>query len=84
MIAAERISLRRVSPTLGFADVRLAAVHLRGLRVEQTPSGRITVKPPEQRDSQGRAWPLYALQPGTREQVEAELCAMWARSGGGR
>ena len=76
----ERVSLRRVTPTLGFADVRLAQVNLRSMRVEVQADGRLTVTPPEQKGKDGRSWPLYALQPGTREAVEREIAAVWERS----
>ncbi len=76
----ERISLRRASPTLGFADVRLSEVNLRSMRVERRPDGRLTITPPQQQDRNGRSWPLYALQPGTREAVEREISLAWERS----
>ncbi len=76
----ERVSLRRVSPGLGFVDVRLPAVHLCSLRVEQQRDGTLAITPPTQADRNGRPWPLYALQPGTREAVEAAVRDVWARS----
>ena len=75
----ERIVLRRVSRTLGFCDVRLASVNLRSLRVEDGPSG-IKITPPTTQDRDGRDWPVYSLQPGAREAVEAEIRRAWARS----
>ena len=77
----ERIDLRRLSPTYGFADVRLEAVHLRGLKIEQAADGRVSIRVPEQTDSAGRARPLYSLQPGWREAVEAEVLRMWQHAG---
>ncbi|MBV8093129.1 MAG: hypothetical protein JO110_07820 [Acetobacteraceae bacterium] len=82
MTALERITLRRVSPTFGFADVRLPGVNLCGLRVERRRDGPLIIRPPEQIDREGRSWPTYSLQPGTREAVEAAIKDLWARSGG--
>ncbi len=77
----ERIRLRRVSPTLAFAEVRLPGVNLHGLRVEQRPGGSLTIQAPERQDSAGRTWPVYALQPSTREAVLAEVERLWDVSG---
>ena len=76
----ERIVLKRVSPDLAFADVRLPGVNLTGLRVENGLSG-LRITPPTRADRQGREWPIYALQPGTREAVEASIREAWSRSG---
>lgn len=78
--AVERVRLHRVSPTLGFAEVRLPWVNLHNMRVEERPDGRLTIKPPERQDGQGRCWPVYALQPGCRASIEAEIAVLWARS----
>ena len=80
----ERVTLRRTSASFAFADVRLPGVNLHGLRVEATESGRLSIRPPEQRDRHGRCWPIYVLQPGTLEAVEARVAALWAQSGGMR
>lgn len=80
MDLVQRISLRRVSATLAFADVRLPSVHLLGLRVEQRDGGSLVVTPPEREGSDGRRWPHYALQPGAREAVEAAIGQIWAAS----
>ena len=74
----ERVTLRRVTPTLGFASVRLTGVNLMGLRVEER-DGRLIVQPPETADAKGGRWPVYALQPETREAVEAALAIQWSR-----
>ena len=78
--AIERVRLHRVSPTLGFAEVRLPSVNLHGLRIEEGSDGRLTIKPPERQDARGRTWPVYALQPETREAIEREVACLWARS----
>lgn len=80
----ERISFRRVAPGLGFADVRLPDVNLRDLKVERTGNGALRITPPARTDDLGRKWPCYALQPGTREAVEAEIATLWAQSDGRR
>jgi hypothetical protein len=77
---AEFIRLRRVSPTLGFASVRLPGVLLNDLRVEQHETGALTIQPPQRKDRHGRLWQHYTLQPGTREAVEREIGALWAAS----
>lgn len=74
----ERVTLHRVTPTLGFATVRIAGVNLMGLRVEQR-DGRLIVQTPETSDRKGGRWPVYALQPGLREAVEAELAIQWGK-----
>ena len=75
----ERVTLRRVTPQLGFAAVRLAGVNLTGLRVEER-DGHLLLTAPETVDGQGRRWPVYALQPGAREAVEAAVAVQWCRS----
>jgi hypothetical protein len=75
---AEFIRLRRVSPTLGFATVRLPGALLIDLRVEQQETGALTIQPPQRKDRHGRLWQHYA--PGTREAVECEIGALWAAS----
>lgn len=79
-VAVERVRLRRVSATFGFADVRLPGVHLCDLRVERGRDGSLTLKAPERLDAKGRAWPAYALQPDCRASIEAAISALWARS----
>ena len=76
----ERVRLRRISQTFGFADVRLAAVNLHDLRIEEGQDGRLTIKPPERLDAQGRRWPAYSIQPECRACIEAEIRILWARS----
>jgi hypothetical protein len=76
----ERIALRRVSRSLAFADVRLAPVHPRSLRIEESPDGTLKVTPPDRIDHQGRRWPAYVLQPGAREAIEREIAVIWAAS----
>lgn len=77
-VTAERIRLHRTSPTRGYCDVRLAAVNLCGLKVEELPNGTLSIKPPETTDAQGRCWPVFSIQPLYREAIEAEIAAMWA------
>jgi hypothetical protein len=69
----QRVSLRRLSRVLGFADVRLPGVNLSGIRIEEQPSGRLMIRPPEL--AGGR--PAFALQPGAREAIETEIPALW-------
>jgi hypothetical protein len=76
----ERVTLRRINPTFGIADVRLAAVHLRGMRVRERSDGSLEITAPVETGRDGRTWPTYYLQPGARESVEAEIAAIWARS----
>jgi len=82
--AVERVSLNRVSRLYGFADVRLAGVHLRGLRVEECAGGRLSVSPPLIPYGRGRTIPAFALQPGAREAIEGAIAAKWAQSGAAR
>ena len=80
LAVVERVRFRRISPTLGFADVRLHAVNLHNLRIEQNPDGRLTIRAPEQQDKHGRRWPAYSLQPECQASIEAEIGVLWARS----
>ncbi len=80
LIELERVTLRRVSPTLAFASVRLREVHLKNLRVHVGPNGALTVTPPESRDNLGRTWPHYDLQPEPKAAVEVELTRLWDRA----
>ena len=75
----ERVFLRRLSPTFGFAEVRLPGVNLTGLRIDAGAAG-IRITAPTRQDDQGRMWPVYALQPGVHEEVEAEIRRVWART----
>ncbi len=75
----ERVTLHKVTPSLGFATVRLPQVCLKNLRVQVGPDGVLTVKPPENKDAQGRTWAHYDLQPACRALVEAEIARLWAR-----
>lgn len=79
-MGVEYVRLRPISPTLAFADVRLRAVNLHNLRIEQGPDGCLTIKAPEQQDKQGRRWPAYTLQPACRVAIEAEVAVLWACS----
>ena len=79
-ITVERVQLRRISRTLGFASVRLPGVSLNNLKVEEGTNGRLSIKPPSHLDGQGRTWPAYALQPECRASIEAEISVLWARS----
>jgi len=80
VVVLERITLRRVSPTLGYASIRLPHVNLSGLKVEATPGGHLTITPPGRLDSMGRFWPNYSLQPECAAAVKAEIATLWARS----
>lgn len=77
--APERIVLRRVTPTFGFADVRFPAVNLLGLRVEATPAG-LGVSEPVTTDKDGRTWPAFHLQPHYREALAREIAVLWGRT----
>ena len=77
--SVERVTLHRVTRDLGFAVVRIAGMNLMGLRVEERDS-RLTLTPPETVDGQERRWPVYALQPGLHEVVEAAVAVQWGRS----
>lgn len=78
--AVERVRLHRISPTLGFAEVRLPWVNLTGLKIEERPDGRLMITPPTRQDGRGRVWNVYSLQPGAREAIEREVACLWARS----
>ena len=75
----EPIRLHRVSPTFAFADVR-SGVHLRSIGVGQQPSGALRITPPSTTGRDGRLWPCFALQPGTREAVDAAIAQVWEAS----
>lgn len=79
LFLVERVTLHKVSPNLGFATVRLPQVCLKNLRVEAAPNGAITVKSPTYKDSQGRTWAHYDLQPDCRALVQHEVARLWAR-----
>jgi hypothetical protein len=79
-VAIDRVQLRRISATLGYADVRLDAVHLCGIKVERRPDGHLSIRPPEHVDRLGRTWPAFALQPGAREAVEEAISRLWDRA----
>ena len=76
----ERVTLRRVSPKFGYAEIRLPWVNLTGLKVEQSADGRLTFTPPSRQDAQGRTWPSYSLQPEARAEIEAEIAVLWAKA----
>lgn len=75
----ERVYVRRISPTLGMADVRLPAVNLCGLRIEELDSGELRITPPSITGRNGREYPCFALQPGAREEIESAIAALWRR-----
>lgn len=75
----ERMTLLRVTRQLGFTTVRLAAVDLMGLCVEER-EGSLIPQVPETVDRQGRRWPVYALQPSACEAVEAAVAVQWVQS----
>jgi hypothetical protein len=76
----ELIRLHRVSPTFAFADARIPGVHLRSIAVAQQPSGALRITPPNVAGRDGRLWPCFALQPGTREAVEQAIREAWDAS----
>jgi hypothetical protein len=79
-IVIERVKLRRVSPKLGYAEIRQPWVNLAGLKIEQLPDGRLSITPPSRQDAQGRTWPSYSLQPEARAAIEAEIAVLWGWS----
>lgn len=76
----ELVQLHRVSPALGFAAVRLPGVLLSGLRVELRRDGSLSVSAPVRTDRNGRPWPIYSIQPGWREAVEAAIGNLWGNA----
>lgn len=74
--SVEMVKLRRTGAGTAFADVRLAGVHLRGLRVTRQ-DGALSLSPPEQTDGNGKSWPLYSLQPGWPEAILARISELW-------
>ncbi len=68
--AVERVHLRRTSRTAGVADVRLPAVHIRGIWVNEQADGSLTMRTPEH---------LF-IQPVWREAVLREISLLWAAS----
>ncbi len=73
----ERVRLIRVSASFGFAEVRLAAVNLAGLRVELNGRGDLRLVPPTIQANQGQPRPAYALQPGAAEEIQAAIAELW-------
>jgi hypothetical protein len=60
-IQVERVTLRRVTRTFGFAKVSLPGVHLNGLRVEEREDGRLTIGYPIHEDRRGIPRYVYVL-----------------------
>jgi hypothetical protein len=81
MPTIERVRLRKLSPTLAFADVRLAEVNLHGMRVELDAGGGLKITAPVRTDARGREWPSFSLQPGVREEVHRAIASLWSASG---
>ena len=79
-VTIERVTLRRINSTFGFASVRVPGVNLLGMRVTEMSDGRLVCIPPETMGNQGQRWPAWALQPGWRENIEREIACLWARS----
>lgn len=73
----ERVRLVRVSPTLAYADVRLAQVHLCALRVEVDGRGELRLIAPVLQVRQGQPRPAYCLQPGAAEAVAQAIRELW-------
>jgi hypothetical protein len=80
----ELCRIRRVSPTLGFASVRLPGVLLNSLQIQVQYDGGLRISPPSTADRNGVPWPCYSLQPGTKEIVEMAIAAVWAQAEGGQ
>ncbi len=76
----ERITLRHVSPDFAFATVRLADVHLNGIKIKKSADGTLQMTMPTEKGRDGREWPVFALQPHAREAVEAAIREIWERS----
>jgi hypothetical protein len=76
----ERVTLRRVSARSGVASVRLPAVNLHDLAVEQRGDGSLRVTPPKYVGRLGVHRHCFDLQPGAREAVEAAIAGAWAES----
>jgi len=84
MVAAggiERVSLKIIRPGFGIAEVRLIDVNLRNLGVAKKPDGSIRVHPPRiiSRNGQADYGVAFALQPFTRQAIEAALLEIWDR-----
>ena len=73
----ERVRLVRVSPTFGFAEIRLLAANLHSLKVELDSCGRLRLTAPTRTDKHGRTWPAYSLQPGAAEEIERAIARLW-------
>lgn len=78
----ELVKLRHTSADFAYADVRLAGVHLRGLRVARQ-DGALSLRTPEQTDGKGKSRPLYDLQPGWPEAILARIAELWDQTDDG-
>ena len=78
-VMVERVQLRRISPTFGFASIRIPGANLASMKIQEGPDGGLTFTAPDTL-SQGKRWPAWSLQPHWREAVEAEIACLWARS----
>jgi len=74
----ERVALRVVRDDFAFASIRLPDVHLHGIEARRGPGGIVTLRAPT-RTVEGRAWPIYALQPGAVEAAAEAVRQVWDR-----
>lgn len=80
MTAVETVTLRRIGRHFGFADVRLPAVHLRGLMVAEGADGRLHIRAPEVVGCSGFRRSACEPQPVWQEAIAAQIAALWART----
>lgn len=78
----EFVKLRYTTPDFAFADVQLAGVNLRGLRVTRK-DGVVTIRPPEQADGQGKPRPLYTIRPEWQDAIAARITELWEHADDG-
>ncbi|MBO1081856.1 hypothetical protein [Roseomonas haemaphysalidis] len=78
----ERVVIRVIAHDLAFVDLRLPGVMLKSMKAIRRPDGTIFLQPPVTVDRDGRAWPLYSLQPGTAEAAVRAVTAQWSLAAG--
>lgn len=74
--AVKSVTLHQVSPTLAFARVVLPGVSIMALRVE-VGAGKLFIQAPSIADQNGKQWPIYVLQSGVADAVEAAITLQW-------
>lgn len=72
----ERVSMRFVRPGFAYVSLRLRDVHLHGLEARRGPGGVVLLKPPMREGTDGRLWPIYALQPSALEAAAEAVGAL--------